>query len=638
MRSRKNTVYAAAALFAVVTLGVAPEASSASGKLDVFLSGIKTLEQRGESDRVVENIKHVVIGNGYVSVDMISDDVPSLERALRRLGAENIVSFGSKVGALVPLSALGELERASGLLFARPAFAIANANGRNNNGRAISQGDRSMRTDEVRSIFGVTGQGLSIGVLSDSFACNPGPFGEGQASTTAAQDIGRDLPPVSKIDILQDLTGLKVSSVPQGCGSDEGRAMMQLIHDVAPLAAQSFHTAFISEADFALGILELADAGADVIVDDIIYFAEPMFQNGIVAQAANTVNAEGVSYFSSAGNRDRDSYQDEFRPVTEGLLTVHDFDPGPDVDTTQSLTVTATGFTVFSFQWDEPFFSASGTVGSASDLDVFWYDADGLPVPNCLDPAVGLGDTCQFTGDPNVGLDAVDLAALFTVEDVGEEFQIQFILRDGPAPNIVKYVDFDATVPREWATFSPTTFGHNNAEGANAIGAAFALFTEEFPEFQEAFGVQDLCDPACLNGFSSQGGVPLIFNDDGSRKATPIVGEKPVVTGPDGTNTTFFTFDTIDNDGIPNFFGTSAAAPHVAALAILMLDGAGGSGSLMPSQVTSLLSDTAQDIRLKAFFGPPARFLPPGFDFDSGYGFVDGVALFNEMDTQGLLD
>lgn len=637
MNSSKNTVYAVVASIAIALLGAAPQAQSAGGKLDVFLSGINTMEQRGDSSRIVSNLKHVVIGNGYVSVDMISDDTPSLERALRKLGAENIASFGNKVGALVPVSALGELEQAPGLRFARPAFAIANANARVNNGRAISQGDRSMRTDEVRSLFGVTGDDLTIGVISDSFACNPGPFGEGQASTTAAQDIGRDLPPMSKIDILQDLTGLKVSSVPQGCGSDEGRAMMQLIHDVAPLAAQSFHTAFISEADFALGILELADAGADVIVDDIIYFAEPMFQNGIIAQAANIVNAEGVSYFSSAGNRDTDSYQDEFRPVTEGSLTVHDFDPGPGVDTTQSLRVTATGFTILSFQWDEPFLSASGTIGSASDLDVFWYDADGNAVPNCLDPAVGPDDTCQFTGDPNVGLDAVDITALFTVNDVGEDFQIQFILRDGPAPNIVKYVDFDATVPSEWATNSPTTYGHNNAEGANAIGAAFALFTEEFPEFQEAFGVQDLCDPACVNGFSSQGGVPLIFNDDGSRKATPVVGEKPVVTGPDGTNTSFFTFDTIDADGIPNFFGTSAAAPHVAALAVLMLDGAGGPGSLTPAQVTSLLSDTAQDITVKAFFGT-FRFLPPGFDNDSGYGFVDGVAVFDEMGSQGLLE
>lgn len=40
-------------------------------------------------------------------------------------------------------------------------------------------------------------------------------------------------------------------------GSDEGRGMLQLIHDVAPGAAQAFHTAFNSRFNFACGIMEL---------------------------------------------------------------------------------------------------------------------------------------------------------------------------------------------------------------------------------------------------------------------------------------------------------------------------------------------------------------------------------------------
>jgi len=74
-------------------------------------------------------------------------------------------------------------------------------------------------------------------------------------------------------------------------GIDEGRAMAQLIHDIAPDASVSFHTAFNGIADFAQGIQDLADDGADIIVDDIIYFAEPMFQDGIVAQAVDNVVA-----------------------------------------------------------------------------------------------------------------------------------------------------------------------------------------------------------------------------------------------------------------------------------------------------------------------------------------------------------
>lgn len=625
-----------ASIAMALSIGVMGTAVAEGGKLNAVLSGLSELEQSGKSHHGAANLKHVVIGNGYVSVDMASDDVAALTAELQALGAENISSYGRMVGALVPIASLDQLAEADGLRFARPAFNTANGNANNNNGRAISEGDRAMRTDEARDQFGVSGAGIKIGVLSDSFACNPGPFGPGQASTTAAQDIGKDLPPASKLDIVQDLTNLKFSSKAQGCGSDEGRAMMQLIHDVAPLASQAFHTAFISEADFAQGIIDLADVGSDVIVDDVIYFAEPMFQNGIVAQAANAVNARGIPYFSSAGNRDRDSYQAEFNPVEENGLTVHNFDTSGGVDTTQNVIVNSNGNNIISFQWDEPFFSAGG-IGSASDLDVLWYDVDGNLVANCEDPNLGPDDTCQFTGDPNVGGDAVDIAALFTRE-VGSEFQIQFVLREGPAPNLVKYVDFDGMTLLEYDTNSPTTYGHNNAEGANAIAAAFALFTEEFPEFQAQFGVDAICDPACINGFSSVGGVPLIFNDDGTRKDTPLVGLKPIVTGPDGTDTSFFTFDTIDADGIPNFFGTSAAAPHVAALAVLMIEGAGGSGSLTPDQVTDLLGDTAQDVLFKAFFGVPLTALPAGFDNHSGFGFVDAVAVFTEMQNQGLID
>jgi hypothetical protein len=56
------------------------------------------------------------------------------------------------------------------------------------------------------------------------------------------------------------------------------------------------------DADFANNIRALRKAGCDIIVDDIIYFREPVFQDGIIAQAVNDVTASGALYFSSAGN------------------------------------------------------------------------------------------------------------------------------------------------------------------------------------------------------------------------------------------------------------------------------------------------------------------------------------------------
>jgi hypothetical protein len=100
----------------------------------------------------------------------------------------------------------------------------------------------------------------------------------------------------SRIRILVDLSGLECIDD----GTEEGRAMMQLIYDVVPGASLAFRTAFRGQADFAVGILELARAGCDVIVDDIIVFEEPMFQDGIIAQAMDQMVALGIPFFSAA--------------------------------------------------------------------------------------------------------------------------------------------------------------------------------------------------------------------------------------------------------------------------------------------------------------------------------------------------
>src|SRR5215813_11639179 len=80
--------------------------------------------------------------------------------------------------------------------------------------------------------------------------------------------------------------------------------MLQIVHDIAPRAQLFFATANNSEASFAENILALRNApyNCDIIIDDVGYFDEPPFQDGIVAQAVNAVTADGALYFSSAGN------------------------------------------------------------------------------------------------------------------------------------------------------------------------------------------------------------------------------------------------------------------------------------------------------------------------------------------------
>ena len=249
--------------------------------------------------------------------------------------------------------------------------------------------------------------------------------------------------------------------------------MVQLVHDVAPGAAQKFHTAFNSLVDFADGILELQEAGSDVIVDDVIYFAENMFSDGIVAQAADQAVARGAAYFSSAGNQARQSYESAYRETTVSIngggnnngngapfvLPVHDFDPGPGTDTLQKVHVTpdagGQAFIVFSLQWDQPFLSSTAYAqatdpngaaprGATGDLDMLIYTDKGVLVPRCP-PGVSTGITCQLAGTRNVGGDAVDLTLLFVggPKSKTNDFFIRIARVAGEAPAHVKYVMFE---------------------------------------------------------------------------------------------------------------------------------------------------------------------------------------------------
>jgi len=83
------------------------------------------------------------------------------------------------------------------------------------------------------------------------------------------------------------------------------------------------------------------------------------------------------------------------------------------------------------------------------------------------------------------------------------------------------------------------------------------------------------------------------------------VRQKPEIVCPDGVNTTFFGSEDSEPDGFPNFFGTSAAGPHAAAVAALLLELEPNSTS---AEIYSALESTAIDMG------------PAGVDDDTGHG------------------
>jgi hypothetical protein len=654
---------------------VAPVKNGPLQKLGPWLGNLYDEYQKSTNKKAFATRNPVLkVAGGKVGVQLVASDVAGLQTSLAGLGATDVKATGPVVTAQVPVSALGDLAALSSLAFGDAAMARVRTASQ---GQVVSQGDVSLHADTPRAA-GFDGTGVTVGVMSDSYECNPPAFVPGAPNSTAADDEATS-------DVPAGVIVLDNGPCP---GTDEGRGMAQLVHDVAPGAAQKFHTAFNSLPDFASGILELQAAGSKVIVDDVIYFAENMFSDGIVAQAADRAVARGSAYFSSAGNDARLSYEAAYRETTvtspssgnlngggdPAVLPVHDFEAGASEDTLQRIRVTQSGgqaVILFSFQWDQPFFSSTAYAhftdptatsqprGATGDLDMLIYGANGVLVPRCP-PGLSVGITCQLTGTRNIGRDAVDIAALVVTgpKDAAGDFFVRFVRAGGAAPQHVKYVAFEFAGTIDVVTHdtqSGTAYGHTNARNVAAVGASAFYLT---PAFDAQFSalVQDTpgacAAGACLNDFSSAGGVPIYLDKYGVRLATREVRQTPRVTGPDGGNTTFFFADSsfddddgdlcnsptstfitkcLDNpaDELPNFFGTSASAPHVAGVAALMLDKNAGLGA---SQIYGILSSTAHDMRKRevavvpgpgdSVFSP----LPAGYDFDSGFGFVDAAA------------
>ena len=369
------------------------------------------------------------VDGDWVTIDAVAAADPSaLEAELIALGARDTAIAGRLVSARLPIAAIPSLEGVVSLQFARPAYR------RTNVGTVTSQGDHVLRADTARATFGLDGSGVMVGVLSDSFNCGLGAAGDMASG---------DLPPA--VTVLQD-----------DCpGTDEGRAILQIVHDVAPGASLAFATAATGQAGFANNIRALRDAGASVIVDDVIYLDEPMFQDGVVAQAVDEVKASGVAYFSAAGNSARNAYDHTFVPGQ--FLAPGTF--GPDFfggiahnfGGTVMQRVAGPGGSSFTLalQWDSPFFSVSGAPGTQNDVDVYLISGGQV---------VAAGTTNNLLAKDPVESLSVGCPAPFGSQCVGFLVVVSFA---GTDPGRFKYVVFSSGGN---PTLSPATSSGTKAD------------------------------------------------------------------------------------------------------------------------------------------------------------------------------
>ena len=334
--------------------------------------------------------------------------------------------------------------------YARPEYPP-----QSNAGLVTTQGDVAMRSNIARAAFNLMGEGVKVGVLSDSYNKK---FGN-----PANDDILKgDLPGVATgpdgnlIPNPVNSTNVHVLKDYPYTASDEGRAMLQIIHDIVPKSELAFRTGFISAIDFADGIIELKDAGCDIIVDDITYITEPFFEDGIVAQAVNSVANEGVVYFSAAGNFGSNAYENTFFQGTAptGLSgTAHNFAGNDGYDIFQSISLLEGNYLIV-LQWDD----GSDFGSTTTDLDIYLTNNN--------------GNTLFGFNRVNTGGDPIEVLP-FSVGEGGAQANL-VILKSAGAENVrFKYIVFRGQLTMdEYANVgSSTIVGQANAEGAIAVGA-----------------------------------------------------------------------------------------------------------------------------------------------------------------------
>ena len=505
-------------------------------------------------------------------------------------------------------------------------------------GAVVSEGDRQLEAARARNSFGVDGSGVTVGILSDSFnqwkgapASEPGDVATGDLPGPG-NPCGFERPVKVITPFIPGAypePGEEPENPPEPGeeGADEGRGMAQIVHDLAPGADIDFASAFNGELAFAKGIRDLYAEGARVIADDVAYFNEPFFQDGPIADAVNEVVAGGANYFSSAGNDnlinaegedigsiEAPKYKETGCPaeIPAYYDSCMNFNPKAGApDNTWGVTLEEGWPLYVDLQWAQPW------GGVTTDFDMFVLNEAGELVGNAFNtPNTEPGRQQPYEFDPWEGeiekpkeeemqvvvarCDAACGAARAEEEvepgikpyagtkggDDGTPRLKIAIFNNGGGVSETDYTP--AEVAGTGTVVGPTIFGHTAAASAVSV-AAINVGTNEEPE-----------------PYSSRGPVVHLFGPAAGTTPAPSIGEqvipKPNVTASDCGSTTFFYGF---SEGGFHFCGTSAAAPHAAAVAALIRSADPGASN---AQVRADLEATARPVGSAAvgFFGPTA--------------------------------
>lgn len=552
-------------------------------------------------------------------------------------------------------------------------------------GLANNQGAAAMRADAIREQFKVSGKNVRVGIISSSFNL----LGDMNQSI-----LDGDLPgPGNPNGFEQPITIVSegmLSAIPFGI--DEGRAMAELIHDIAPEAELYFHTGFVdSPLAFANAIRALEEEGCDIIVDDVFLGGgNSVYQIDLMSEAIDEVTNSGVIYFAHAGNFGDGSsrnvfkfYESSYNPVgadlvvgedetNVGTFIFHQFEDG-----TIELPIELDAGTAtlnLELQWSKPWGSRCADCPESNyDISFLFLDENkniiGFFNPNVSGDAKNQ-NTFSFNSEAPRTI-TVSLLSFFDSFDFPDRLFLSYNVVESTAR-------IDSAVADNLFRNSPTILNQSNASSAITVGS-----TSWFNTFDGAtywndnlagtdLGNGTFVDPVAVPNIpilsyegapsavfssstsnpivtnSSIGGIGLYYDGAGNPIATdeegniiPQINSKPDIIAPDGISNTVLGL----TSNLPNkfFFGTSAAAPNAAAVAALLFQAS--NYTYNAQQMKDVLTATALDMDDPYDNGlqedPADPLFSSGFDFASGNGFLQADSainkIINEIGTQNLI-
>ena len=524
-----------------------------------------------------------------VMVDIRADVTPAVLTRIRELGGTviNSVPKYQAIRAQIPLRAVVRLAALDEVRTIRPADE-ARTRGRAatlspaSRTRAAdapvtkkdntSQGDVAHRANSARRTHKVDGTGIGVGVIANG------------VQSLADRQATDDLP--ARITVLPDQEG----------SGDEGTALLEIVHDLAPGAELYFATGNGGAPQMAENIEALCEAGANVIVDDIGYALEAVFQDGIVSKGVNAAVADGCFFFSAGGNDGNLTYgttgvwEGDYAAGTSLVVdgeTVgirHDFGGGVEANE-----VRGSGARIIVLQWADPLGA------SANDYDLFLINEDGDVIASSTDTQDGTQDPIEVIRSPGGGLSGLSVV----------------VVKASGSDRYLRVHAFDGRLGIQTAG---NLYGHAAAENAVVVA---------------------------MVDVRTAAGSGRVFNGTESVRTSNSDGPRRIFFEPDGTAITAGNFSSTGGQllqkpdltaatcvrtatpGFSTFCGTSSAAPHATAIAALMLEAAGGPNQVTLAQLRTGMTTGAAVLDIEA----------SGVDRDSGAGIVMAPGSVDAVDV-----